>query len=299
MGRAGDLSIFGKMKGQGAPRATLHELTLSARETVLGSPEGVFFGGIVMRLFLIACCAVPWFAAPARADLIFCNDSAARATVAIGYKGAEGWTSEGWWEVLPAECSTVIGGELPLTHYYWRATTGDEDFPAQDFYFCAADEVITIVGDTNCEARGYERVAFSEIVVGGARDVTVRMTGAAAPAPVAAPAPGPEPRPAEEGVDLGAVLQLLQGEWHDLGDDAFTMIIRDTRIEDRYAGIKAGEATFELAPTCDGADGAGPVMLVKYPDVQLLCWIILELDADDLVYIPANRDEPVRMDRGY
>lgn len=251
-----------------------------------------------MRLFLIACLAVLWFAAPARAGLTFCNDTAMRATVAIGYKGDEGWTSEGWWEVLPGECTTVLGGDLPLTHYYWRATTGDEDFPAEDYYFCSSDDVFTIVGDTNCEVRGYTREPFSEIVVGSATDVTVRMTGAAVSEPVAAPAPAPEPKPAEAGVDLDAVSQLLQGTWYNVSDDDFVMTISGTVIEDSYAGYKAGLAMFELAETCDGADGAGPVMLVNYPDVPLLCWIILELDAETLVYIPANRDKPIRMDRG-
>lgn len=251
-----------------------------------------------MRLFLFACLAVLWAAAPARAGLTFCNDTSVSASVALGYKGAEGWTSEGWWEVPAGGCTTIYEDDLPLTHYYWRATTGDEDFPAQDYYFCTSRKVFTIVGDTDCAARGYDREAFSEIVVGSARDVTVRMTGVATPAPVAAPAPEPEPQPAEEGVDLDAVYQSLQGVWHDLGDDAFTMIIRENRIEDRYVGIKAGEATFELAPTCDGADGAGPVMLVSYPDVQLLCWIILKLDDQELRYVPANRDKPIRMRRG-
>ncbi|MEQ8899391.1 MAG: DUF1036 domain-containing protein [Roseovarius sp.] len=251
-----------------------------------------------MRLFLIACCALLWCAVPARADLTFCNDSGGRAVVAIGYKGAEGWTSEGWWEVTAGECATVVPGPLPLSHYYWRGSTGEEDFPAQDYYFCTSEGAFTIVGDTDCEARGHVRERFSEIAVGGRADVTVRITGAAAPAPVADPGPGPEPQPAGEGVELGAVQQLLQGVWHDVGDDSFVMIIRENRIEDRFIGIKAGEGTFELAPTCDGADGAGPVMLVSYPDVQLLCWIILKLDEAELRYLPANRDKPVRMRRG-
>ena len=105
----------------------------------------------------------------AQAGLEVCNDTDLRQSVAIGYEAPGGvWTSEGWWEVLAGECTTVLGGDLPLTHYYWRATTGDEDFPAEDYYFCSSDDVFTIVGDTNCEVRGYTREPFSEIVVGSA-----------------------------------------------------------------------------------------------------------------------------------
>ncbi|MEQ8292734.1 MAG: DUF1036 domain-containing protein [Roseovarius sp.] len=245
-----------------------------------------------MRLFLIAICAVLWAAAPARADLTFCNDSAGRAVLAIGYKGAEGWTSEGWWEVTAGDCATVVPGPLPLTHYYWRGSTGEEDFPAGDFYFCTSETSFTIVGDTECEARGYARERFSEIVVGQTGEATVRITGAAAPPP--------EPEPAAENVDLQAVLQSLQGVWHDLEESSATTIIREDRIEDRYLGIVVGNATFTLAPTCDGAGGAGPVMLVTYEgtDAGPICWIILKLDDREWQFVPAGYDEPSRMRRG-
>ena len=253
-----------------------------------------------MRLFLIACCAVLWAAVPARADLSFCNDTAGRAVVAIGYKGAEGWTSEGWWEVTAGDCATVVPGPLPLTHYYWRGSTGEEDFPAGDFYFCTSETAFTIVGDTECEARGHARERFSEIVVGQTGEATVRITGPAAPAPVAGQAPAPEPEPAAEGIDLQAVSRSLQGVWHDLEDDALTTIIREDRIEDRYLGIVVANATFTLAPTCDGAGGAGPVMLVTYEDTDAgpICWIILRLDDSEWHFVPAGYDDPSRMRRG-
>lgn len=252
-----------------------------------------------MRLFLFALFALLG-AAPAHAGLSFCNDSALRATVAIGYKGAEDWTSEGWWAVEPGACATVIEGPLPLSHYYWRATDENGAFAAQDYWFCVADEAFTIVGDRDCASRGHRRERFSEIVVGAGGTATVRLAAAAAPAPVEARAPDPEPAPAETAYDFDAIRAALQGVWHDLGDEAFTTIIEGDAIEDRFVGIVAGEATFDLAATCAEAGGAGPVMLVTYtqfPD-EPLCWIILTLDAREWQFVPAGFDEPTRMRRG-
>jgi len=253
-----------------------------------------------MRLFLIACLATLWLAAPARADLSFCNDTAGRAVVAIGYKGAEGWTSEGWYEIAAGDCATVVPGPLPLTHYYWRGSTGEEDFPAGDYYFCTSDTPFTIVGDTGCEARGHARERFSEITVDSAGAATVRITGAAARTPVTEQPPEPAPQPAAETADLDAVYQSLQGVWHDLADDAFTTIIREDRIEDRFLGMVVANATFTMAQTCDKAGGAGPVMLVSYEDAgaETVCWIILKLDEREFRFVPAGFDEPSRMRRG-
>ena len=45
---------------------------------------------------------------PALADLKLCNTTASRVGVAIGYKDAEGWATEGWWNIasqLARPCS--------------------------------------------------------------------------------------------------------------------------------------------------------------------------------------------------
>ena len=47
-------------------------------------------------------------ATPAYADLKLCNTTASRVGVAIGYKDAEGWATEGWWNIasiLARPCS--------------------------------------------------------------------------------------------------------------------------------------------------------------------------------------------------
>ena len=39
------------------------------------------------------------FASPAAADFRLCNNTASRVGIAIGYKDANGWTTEGWWNL--------------------------------------------------------------------------------------------------------------------------------------------------------------------------------------------------------
>jgi uncharacterized membrane protein len=102
--------------------------------------------------------------APADAGLRFCNETDARASVAIGYKGDGGeWTSEGWWRIEPGACTSVIGGDLKRRAYYWRATSKAYSWSMRRFMFCTSPKAFTIVGDDECDARGYDRNGFNEI----------------------------------------------------------------------------------------------------------------------------------------
>ncbi len=94
---------------------------------------------------------------PALADVRFCNDTDAVVSVAMGYKGARDWTSEGWWNIDAGECKSITVGNGPKTHYYYRVESQEIDFDHPDYMFCTSDEEFTIVGDTDCEARGYDR----------------------------------------------------------------------------------------------------------------------------------------------
>ena len=39
------------------------------------------------------------WATPAAADFRLCNNTSSRVGIALGYKDADGWTTEGWWNV--------------------------------------------------------------------------------------------------------------------------------------------------------------------------------------------------------
>ena len=112
---------------------------------------------------------------PALADVRFCNDTDAVVSVAMGYKGARDWTSEGWWNIEAGDCKSITVGDGPKTHYYYRVESREIDFDHPDFMFCTSDAEFTIVGDTDCEARGYDREGFEEVAMEGQDTYTVRF----------------------------------------------------------------------------------------------------------------------------
>jgi len=102
----------------------------------------------------------------AQAELIICNNTAYTQGVSIGYNSGDQWVSEGWWNVSPGACSTVVGGDLRQRYYYYRAEIDGGPFRGEDYYFCTTPSEYTIYGDGNCAARGYDREAFSQIDTG-------------------------------------------------------------------------------------------------------------------------------------
>jgi uncharacterized membrane protein len=131
---------------------------------------------------------------PAAAELRFCNETNARVTVAIGYRSEGAWRSEGWWAVEPDACRAVVSEPLPNRFYYYRATSKLDSWTHENYFFCTTTQAFDIVGDEDCEARGYDREAFTEIELGdGITRFTMTLTSdkTAPAAPQAAPAPPP------------------------------------------------------------------------------------------------------------
>lgn len=112
-------------------------------------------------------------ASPAAADLKLCNTTPSRIGVVIGYKDKEGWITEGWWNVPPNVCWTLIKGELIARYYYVHAIDYDrpgvwdrnETGPSsgREFFMCTGDKAFEIRGTQNCEQRGYQRTRFFEV----------------------------------------------------------------------------------------------------------------------------------------
>jgi len=48
--------------------------------------------------------ALTVFATPAAADFRLCNNTGSRVGIALGYKDADGWTTEGWWNLSARTC---------------------------------------------------------------------------------------------------------------------------------------------------------------------------------------------------
>src|SRR5689334_2161968 len=71
--------------------------------------------------FLAAICC----ASPAAADFRLCNNTSSRVGIAVGYKDANGWTTEGWWNLASRSCETMLRGVLVARFYYIYAIDYD------------------------------------------------------------------------------------------------------------------------------------------------------------------------------
>jgi uncharacterized membrane protein len=116
-------------------------------------------------------------ASPAAADFRLCNNTASRVGIALGYKDAEGWTTEGWWNVSSRSCETLLRGTLVARFYYIYALDYDRggEWSGQAF-MCSRDKEFTIKGTENCLARGFDRTGFFEVDTGEQRAWTVQLT---------------------------------------------------------------------------------------------------------------------------
>jgi len=128
---------------------------------------------------------------PARADFRLCNNTGSRVGVALGYKDADGWTTEGWWNISARSCETLLRGALVARYYYIYAVDYDRGGEwSGKAYMCSREKEFTIRGTENCLARGYDRTGFFEVDTGEQRSWTVQLTETAEQAPSA---PGPRP----------------------------------------------------------------------------------------------------------
>ncbi len=114
---------------------------------------------------------------PAAADFRLCNNTSSRVGIALGYKDAEGWTTEGWWNIASRTCETLLRGSLIARYYYIYALDYDRggEWSGQAF-MCSRDKEFTIRGTENCLARGYDRTGFFEVDTGEQRTWTVQLT---------------------------------------------------------------------------------------------------------------------------
>jgi uncharacterized membrane protein len=131
---------------------------------------------LLPALVLVILCA---WNNPAAADFRLCNNTASRVGIALGYKDAEGWTTEGWWNVSSRSCETLLKGALVARYYYIYALDYDRggEWSGQAF-MCSRDKEFTIKGTENCLARGFDRTGYFEVDTGEQRAWTVQLTDA-------------------------------------------------------------------------------------------------------------------------
>jgi uncharacterized membrane protein len=116
-------------------------------------------------------------ALPAKADLKLCNTTASRIGVAIGYRDATGWTTEGWWNIAAQTCETLYKGTLSSKFYYIHALDYDRGGEwAGKSSMCTTDKMFTIRGVQDCARRGYKNTGFFEVDTQDSKDWTIRLT---------------------------------------------------------------------------------------------------------------------------
>jgi uncharacterized membrane protein len=126
----------------------------------------------VMALFALAASA-----RPAAADFRLCNNTVSRVGVAVGYKDAKGWTTEGWWNLPSNTCETILKGNLVARYYYLYAVDYDRGGEwLGHAYMCTRDKEFTVRGINDCLARGFDRTGFFEVDTGNQRAWTVQLT---------------------------------------------------------------------------------------------------------------------------
>lgn len=121
---------------------------------------------------------------PAAADFRLCNNTGSRVGIALGYKDADGWTTEGWWNLSARTCETLVKGQLVARFYYVYAVDYDRggEWSGKAF-MCTRDKEFTIRGIEDCLARGYDRTGFFEVDTTEQRSWTVQLTESTEQAP--------------------------------------------------------------------------------------------------------------------
>src|SRR6266702_1314008 len=115
----------------------------------------------------------------ASADFRLCNNTSSRVGISLGYKDADGWTTEGWWNISSRSCETLLKGTLVARYYYIYALDYDRggEWSGQAF-MCSRYFLFDIKGTENCLARGFDRTGFFEVDTGEQRAWTVQLTDA-------------------------------------------------------------------------------------------------------------------------
>jgi len=157
--------------------------TLATDETVTALPFTIArrcISRIIARAAAPAVLLLAVSAHPAMADFRLCNNTGGRVGVALGYKDAEGWTTEGWWNISARSCETLLRGALVARYYYIYAVDYDRGGEwSGRAYMCSREKEFTIRGTENCLTRGYDRTGFFEVDTSEQRSWTVQLTDSA------------------------------------------------------------------------------------------------------------------------
>ncbi|MTV30177.1 DUF1036 domain-containing protein [Rhodoblastus acidophilus] len=135
---------------------------------------------ITARRLTAACAALVsacLLSGAARADFRMCNNTGAKVSVALAYTNGTGWVSEGWWNIKPSACETLLRGPLAAEFYYVYAIDEHGGEWKGKAFMCTRDREFRIDGREDCFVRGFDRSGFFEVDTGkDAKNWTVQLT---------------------------------------------------------------------------------------------------------------------------
>lgn len=113
---------------------------------------------------------------PAAAELRLCNMTPVRIGVAIGYEDAQGWTTEGWWNISARTCETLLRDQIPGRSVFVHAIDYERggDWTGSTM-MCTGDRAFLIRGTDDCGSRGYRQSGFYEVDTGGQTSWTIQL----------------------------------------------------------------------------------------------------------------------------
>ena len=113
----------------------------------------------------------------ALADFRLCNNTTTRVSIALAYTDGRNWLSEGWWNLRPSACETLLRGPLAAQYYYVYAMDERGGEWKGKAFMCTRDREFRIDGREDCFARGFDRTGFFEVDTGrDAKSWTVQLT---------------------------------------------------------------------------------------------------------------------------
>jgi uncharacterized membrane protein len=156
-------------------------------------PPAAAAARLVPGLAASLCLGIAWLglsSVEARADFRLCNNTSGKVGISLGYKDGEGWVTEGWWNLGPRSCETLLRGNLVARFYYVYAIDYDRggEWSGKAF-MCTREKEFTIRGTEDCLARGFDRTGFFEVDTGEQRAWTVQLTETGDQAPLSSGGP--------------------------------------------------------------------------------------------------------------
>jgi uncharacterized membrane protein len=149
------------------------------------------FGPVAAGKLILALAMLCFAPEPASADFRLCNNTSGKVGIALGYKDNEGWVTEGWWNLAPRSCETLLRGTLVARYYYVYAIDYDRggEWSGKAF-MCSREKEFTIRGTEDCLARGFDRTGFFEVDTAEQRSWTVQLTETSDQSPLNPGGPG-------------------------------------------------------------------------------------------------------------